>query len=156
MPNSRSKLESVMEPLKRFPAGRASTRLRFVLRRVFAGLLLVAGPAFADITDKETAKPFAAINVTNADPVTVSIIFPDVRGTFPTGAGFTKSVLSGTATYSLTPRSPASAQTFLRGLDFTPTENRIPLGTTETTTFTVRGTDANGSTDIGFPLTVSP
>src|SRR5512138_75268 len=45
----------------------------------------------APITDKDTSRPFDQLALTAADPVSVVLTFPDVRGSFPTGSDFTRS-----------------------------------------------------------------
>ncbi len=94
------------------------------------------------ITDKQTFAPFSGVMIQDpeGDDVTFTISFPSANGTFPTSAGFTFS--GGVYTYT-TAASPGVATTFLQGLVFTPTQNRITIGTTELTQFSVSVTDTN-------------
>ena len=109
------------------------------------------------ITDQQTSQPFSGIQISDPDSndtVTVDITFPDIRGAFPTNSSFTK---QAPGFYRLASQSPSNAQTAVRTLVFTPTANRIPLGTNEITTFTVMATDSTsgvGSNTVN--LTVSP
>src|SRR5512138_1014543 len=45
----------------------------------------------AAITDKGTSRPFDQLALTADDPVSLTFSFPDVRGSFATSPGFTKS-----------------------------------------------------------------
>lgn len=112
------------------------------------------------IDDTETTLPFAAISIGDVDSndtVTVEIRFPDVRGVLTTNANFVKTISGGTAIYTLNSRSPASAETYMKTVVFTPAENRIPIGTTESTIFTAKVTDAaSSSASDTVSVTVTP
>ena len=114
-------------------------------------------PPPADITDKQTSEPFEQITISDTDAgenVTVQISFAAGRGTFSTGGGLSN---PSPGVYLLSARSPGNAQTFLRALDFNPVENRIPIGASETTTFTVEATDeTNHTAQASVNLDVSP
>lgn len=102
--------------------------------------LLNAVPTATD--DKTPAKPFPASTFVEIDDLTVQpleviITFPGDRGFF-TGA-FTE-VSPGVIKFNGT---AAQATTAIRGLVYTPVENRITVGTTEDTVFSV-------SIDDGF------
>ena len=106
------------------------------------------GGSPADITDKQTSQPLSSVNVANAsgNNVTVKVSFDTTHGSFPTGGGLTG---PSAGVYTLSARSAASAQTFLRALTYTPVADRIsvlPVGNSETTPFTVQVVDATNST----------
>jgi len=113
-------------------------------------------PPPSDINDKATGRPFVRVNISDidGDDVTIRITFPDANGSFTTNLDLAK---VGPGIYELSARPPAAAQTYLRALDFIPTENRIPIGSSEDTTFTVRATDGAGAFDEGnVTFTVTP
>jgi hypothetical protein len=111
-------------------------------------------PAPSNIFDNATSTPLDEINISDpdtGDTVTVQIVLttspgttPGQPGTFPTGADLTSPVAG---TYVLSPRLPASAQSFLRALVFTPVQNRIPVTESEFTIFTLTVTDGTGEDD---------
>ena len=96
--------------------------------------------------DKTTVLPFPASTFIEVDDITlqrlvVTIDYPGDRGTL---AGAFTQISPGLLRFTGT---AAQATTAIRGLVYTPVENRITVGTTEATTFTV-------SIDDGF--TASP
>ncbi|HOX01951.1 MAG TPA: Ig-like domain-containing protein [Candidatus Paceibacterota bacterium] len=118
-------------------------------------------PAPSPITDKQTSEPLKKIDLADSDDgeqLSATVKFPDGVGSFPVSApGFTKAVSGSDVIYTLTARSVADAKSYLKALVFTPVQNRIPLGETETTVFTVTATDqssASGSATVS--LAVSP
>lgn len=113
------------------------------------------GAAPAEIGDQSTSKPLATISLADADGdnVTVTISFPAERGTFPTST----LTVDSSGVYTLSSRSAASAASFLADVNFTPGANRIPIGSTETTTFSVTVTDAtSASASATVNLVVHP
>lgn len=105
-----------------------------------APFLLNAVPSATD--DKTPVVPFPASTLIELDDLTlqqlvVTIDYPGDRGTL---AGAFTPVSPGVIRFTGT---AAQATTALRGLVYTPVENRITVGTTEDTTFTV-------SIDDGF------
>lgn len=122
--------------------------------------ILTLPPSVSGITDKQTNFPFVAISITDVDSndtVSVGVSFPDVRGSLATNVNFVKTVSGPTATYTLSSSSPQSAETFLKTVVFTPTQNRILIGSTESTIFTAAVTDAAAATDSGtVSVTVTP
>ncbi|MCC7377683.1 MAG: tandem-95 repeat protein [Verrucomicrobiales bacterium] len=105
-----------------------------------------------DITDKTTTgRPLQKVVVNDpdaGDALTTTIQYTARYGTFPTGGG-----LAGVAgNYSLSVRSAADVQTFLRALTFTPTENIIPLDEEDDVVFTVTVTDLGGP----WPVVLNP
>jgi VCBS repeat-containing protein len=120
---------------------------------------VLAGTAPGATNDKTPVKPFPNATLTEVDdltiqPLAVTITFEGTHGTLA-GAGFTQSgpnavVFNGTA---------ANATTALRNLVYTPFIDRIFIGTTETTTFTVSINDGFTPapvTDNKTVITVTP
>ncbi|TKC09872.1 T9SS type B sorting domain-containing protein [Pedobacter polaris] len=112
---------------------------------------MAAGQA---VTDKTTVLPFSTVTITDAETAqTQSIsVTLDVaaKGSFTTLNGFTNAG-SGIYTYS---GNAANAQTAIRGLVFTPTPNRVAVGSTETTTFTISVNDGVASAVTNNTTTV--
>lgn len=105
--------------------------------------LTVSAPSAFTINDNQTIKPFIYVSFNDVDnsgnqPVTVTVSLDDTnKGSFDaTGTGFVTngSVLKYTNTAS-------AATTAIGNLLFIPTPNRVPVGQSETTTFTVQVTD---------------
>lgn len=95
-------------------------------------------PAAQAIDDTQTISPFAAAVVTDPDgpgvALTVTVTIDDAaKGAFTTPAGF---VAQGGGVYVFN-GTPAEAQTALRAMVFTPAQNRVAPGLTETTSFTI-------------------
>ncbi|MGZ4961054.1 MAG: Ig-like domain-containing protein [Limisphaerales bacterium] len=106
--------------------------------------LTVSGTTNFAITDKQTVQPLGAISFNDVDnsgnqPVIVTVSLDDTnKGAIVVGStGFTLNA-NGTATITNT---DSAATTALAALVFTPSENDVPVGQTETTTFTVRVSD---------------
>ena len=102
----------------------------------------------AGIDDTGTSLPFASMTIDDVDSndaVTVQVRFRSVQGTLATNADFVRTTLGGSAVYTLTSQDADSAETFMRAVVFTPSENRIPVGTTESTIFTARVSDLDGA-----------
>ena len=94
------------------------------------------------ITDKQTATPFSNITITDADnppqTQTVKVVLDNAaKGTLSNLGGF---VHSPAGTYTFT-GTAANAQTAIRGLIFTPTQNRVVPNLIEDTTFTITAND---------------
>jgi len=103
---------------------------------------LVLGQA---VTDKTTIQPFGTATIADVDSANVTVtvtLDTAAKGSFTTLAGFAD---AGGGVYTFT-GAPGAAQTALRALVFTPAENRVAPGATETTTFTVAVADATSST----------
>ncbi|WP_369921082.1 DUF4347 domain-containing protein [Marinomonas polaris] len=97
------------------------------------------------VNDTATLSPFSNVTLTDADNDNVSItvaLDSAVKGTFTsaslTSSGFTD---AGSGSYTLTSTTLASAQAALRALVFDPAENRVAVGLTESTTFTITVND---------------
>ena len=102
----------------------------------------------AEITDKRTAKPFPDVTLTDSDlpaqsiPVQVSIAVG--RGSLAGNASRPGSFNAATGIWSFT-GTTAEATAALRGLIFTPTENRDPPGTVDTVALTLSVSDGTGT-----------
>jgi plastocyanin len=97
---------------------------------------IAPGPQATD--DKSTITPFAGATVVDVDgpgvPLTVTVSLDDAaKGSLTNLGGFTD---QGDGSYIFN-GVQADAETALRGLIFTPAENRVAPGATETTTLTV-------------------
>jgi VCBS repeat-containing protein len=152
--------EIFMEPSKRAQPGPVSKnvlRLLFFLAIAAAGSAQAAPPAISGLTtnystsDKVSTAVFSGINLTAANPVTNTISFTDSHGSFPTNT-LTKTVTGGIATYTLDGRQPTPAANFLDSVLFAPTENRVSVGQTDATIFTLTASDSNGSTSTNVTL----
>ncbi|MGJ8649126.1 MAG: Ig-like domain-containing protein [Opitutaceae bacterium] len=143
----------------------SSMRLRIALISILSlGLSLSAHaaaptidnlPATAATNDNATeSNPFAGVDLDDpdGDNVTVTITVDDDRGTLTSLGVFTK---SATDTYTYT-GPDGTAETRLRQIDFVPVENRIPIGTTEDTTITVKIEDATDEASDTTVITVTP
>jgi VCBS repeat-containing protein len=108
--------------------------------------------------DKTTVVPFPASTFIEVDDITlqqlvVTIDYPGDRGTL---AGAFTQISPGLLRFTGT---AAQATTAIRGLVYTPVENRITVGTTEDTTFTVRIDDSFTASPVVVStavLTVTP
>jgi len=87
-----------------------------------------------NVNDNATVNVFGNIFVAdpNADDISATITLDDNAKGVLTGAG-----LTGSGPYTLASTGAASLQASLRALLFHPTGGRVPVGTTETTTFTL-------------------
>ncbi|MBL9139747.1 MAG: tandem-95 repeat protein, partial [Verrucomicrobiales bacterium] len=119
------------------------------LRVMAASPSISFGAAPADIGDKGTSRPLANVTVADADNhnVTVTISLSVESGTFPTSGPDLS--LTSPGVYTLSARAPSSATTFLANLVFTPTPNRIAIGASETTIFTLTAEDTTSATGSG-------
>ncbi|MCG6122851.1 MAG: DUF4347 domain-containing protein [Microvirga sp.] len=105
-------------------------------------------------TDAATIAPFAAATIVDPDsgqPITVSVTLDDVaRGVF-TAASLTASGFAdqGGGVYALTAADAATAQAALRALVYAPAANRLAVGDSEVSTFTVTVSDGVAATVVG-------
>ncbi|PJE53347.1 DUF4347 domain-containing protein, partial [Marinomonas sp. BSi20584] len=97
------------------------------------------------VNDNATASPFSNITLADADEDAVSItvaLDTAAKGVFTadslTASGFTD---AGSGSYTLASTSLSTAQAALRALVFDPADNRVAVGSTETTTFTITVND---------------
>lgn len=104
-----------------------------------ASLAPPQGTSALVMDDKSSVAPFSGIILRAPPTATVSlrVLFDSSKGAF-TASDFTGP--SGNA-YTLSGRSVSQAQAALRQLVFVPTQNRQPVGSSETTTFTIEATD---------------
>ncbi|WP_160164644.1 Ig-like domain-containing protein [Pedosphaera parvula] len=116
----------------------------------------IAGTAARSTTDKVTIAPFPNVTLSDVDnsgtqQVTVTVFQDDLaKGTILLNAsGFNSS--NGTNTFTGT---PAAATTAIKALTYQPTQNRKPVGSTETTTFTIIVSDSELS-DIDTSTIIS-
>jgi len=108
----------------------------------------VAGQA---VRDSAIVNPFSGITLTDPDggaSETVTITLDSAaKGAFTsaslTASGFSTS--DGGLTYTHAAGTPAALQTALRALVYDPTDNRVAVGSTETTTFTLSVNDGIAS-----------
>ncbi len=107
-----------------------------------------------NVNDNASISPFASIIVAdpNQDPVSALITLDDdSKGTL-SGNG-----LSGTGPYTMASTDFATLQNQLRALSFVPTANRVAIGSTEKTTFTLELSDGVLSdTDIFSSVISNP
>lgn len=103
---------------------------------VFTGA--IAGQA---VNDNATINPFAAVSISDADnseSLTVTVVLDSAeKGAFTDLAGF---IDNGDGNYSFT-GTVAESQDAIRGLVFSPVANRVPVGDTETTNFSISVSD---------------
>ncbi|MBU1117304.1 MAG: DUF4347 domain-containing protein, partial [Bacteroidetes bacterium] len=103
--------------------------------------------ATTNINDTATTTPFSSVTITDADDSdsqTVTITLDTAAKGALSNLG-TGSFDAGTGVYTFTGTAD-QAQAAVRGLVFTPTENHVAPGGTETTTFTISVND--GSTTV--------
>ncbi|MFZ6659048.1 DUF4214 domain-containing protein, partial [Undibacterium sp. TJN19] len=118
---------------------------------------VVAGQA---VTETTTVSPFTGVTITDPDvgASETIIISLDVaaKGAFTAtslaATGF--STADGGLTYTHAAGSPAVVQTAIRGLVFQPGAGRVPVGGTETTTFTISANDGIASAVLNNTTTV--
>ena len=115
----------------------------------------IAGGSSTAIDDTATATPFSGVTIGDLDgPVTVTISLDDAaKGAFSTLNGF--SAANGVYTFSGT---AAEATAAIQGMVFTPAQNRVVVGATETTNFTISVNDGivtTPTTDSATQVTVT-
>ncbi|MCK5429436.1 MAG: hypothetical protein KAI94_08190, partial [Anaerolineales bacterium] len=92
------------------------------------------------VDDNATIEPFTTVTIgdPDSDTITTTVSLDDpTKGTLSNLGGFVESP-AGTYMFIGT---PAAVTTAIRGLIFDPTENRVPVGQTETTTFSISADD---------------
>ncbi|MBR7889685.1 DUF4347 domain-containing protein [Marinomonas sp. A79] len=113
------------------------------------------------VNDAATMSPFGAITLADADNDNVSVtvaLDTAAKGAFTsaslTDSGFTD---AGNGSYTLSSTTLASAQAALRALVFDPADNRVAVGSTETTTFTITVNDGtvNGTNNTTTVISTS-
>src|SRR6185503_3350899 len=113
-------------------------------------------PPLIRITDNQTTRPFSGVTLSDQDERgtqsvhVVVTLDENAKGLFPSNSlgGFT----AGPA-YSFD--GPGAAATLaLRGLLFVPTENRVPLGESETAVFTITVDDGHGGLAVNSGTSV--
>lgn len=111
------------------------------------------------VNDNSTVSPFSAVTITDAESnnVTVTVTLDtQAKGAFTaaslTASGFTD---NGNGSYSLAATTPANAQAAIRQLVFDPADNRVAVGSTETTTFTIAVNDGTTTTNDTTTTVVS-
>lgn len=107
----------------------------------------IEGDASWVINDNAAVAPFSSILLRSPDPITLSLKLDDnAKGGFTASSlaagGFTIQA-DGTIARASGPASDALAA--LRQLVFVPVANRVPVGSDETTTFTLVATGSSGS-----------
>jgi hypothetical protein len=106
------------------------------------------------INDTATTTPFSGVTISDPDPFqTLSVVITldaAAKGAFTSGSLSTAGVTAaGGGIYTVSGRA-AAVTTAIRALVFQPTQNRVAVASTETTTFTVTVTD-----NIATPVTDS-
>jgi VCBS repeat-containing protein len=106
-------------------------------------LASIDGSAFLTINDNQTDTPFTNVIVRGPAIAALTLTLDNIaKGTFTPASlaagGFTGPVGN---TFTRPSGTPASAQAALRQLVFVPTLNHLPVGSNETTTFTILGND---------------
>ncbi|MES2070974.1 MAG: DUF4214 domain-containing protein [Pseudomonadota bacterium] len=117
----------------------------------------VAGQAVGDVA---TLSPFSGITVADPDvgaSETITITLDTAaKGAFTAASlaatGF--STADGGLTYTHVAGTPAAIQAAIRGLVFQPTTGRVPVGSSETTTFTISVNDGIAATVLNNTTTV--
>ncbi|MFZ6682229.1 DUF4214 domain-containing protein, partial [Undibacterium sp. Tian12W] len=112
------------------------------------------------VTETTTVTPFANVTITDPDvgASETIIITLDVaaKGAFTAASlaatGF--STADGGLTYTHAAGTPAVVQAAIRGLVFQPGAGRVPVGSTETTTFTISANDGIASAVLNNTTTV--
>ncbi|WP_416866762.1 MAG: Ig-like domain-containing protein [Imperialibacter sp.] len=127
---------------------------RIINEYSLAAPVVTGAAANQAVNDNATLSPFSTITVQdpNGDNVSATITLDDNANGRLTGAG-----LTGLGPYTLASTDAASLQTSLRALVFSPRENRVASGNTETTTFTLDVRDGTFShTDNRTTVVSSP
>jgi len=99
------------------------------------------------VDDNNIVSPFTVVTITDVDGdnVTISITLDTAaKGVFTAASLDASGFTGGSGVYALASNTPAAAQNAIRLLFFDPADNRVVVGATETTTFTI-------SVDDGIP-----
>ncbi len=107
------------------------------------------------VNDNETVSPFSEVTISDNDADNVSLtvtLDTQAKGSFTTLSGFTD---NGDGSYSFASDTVANGTTAIQGLVFSPTENRVALGETETTTFTITANDGTDTTSDSTTTVIS-
>jgi len=97
------------------------------------------------VNDNATVSPFSALTISDSDGdnVTTTVTLDtNAKGVF-TSTSLSTSGFTGSGPYSLASTTTANAQTAIRQLVFDPSDNRVAVGASETTTFTVGVNDGS-------------
>lgn len=107
------------------------------------------------IYDNQTSKPFASATLTDPDAgdvLTATITYTAAHGVLVPGAGSPALTLGGSPGNYTVSGAVSSVESFLKLLDFNPTDNRLPVSppgdTVESTTFSVVVRDLANATDF--------
>ncbi|MDP1977010.1 DUF4347 domain-containing protein, partial [Undibacterium sp.] len=129
---------------------------------IYTNSLPVIGGVVAGqtVTETTTVSPFTGVTITDPDvgASETIIISLDVaaKGAFTAASlaatGF--STADGGLTYTHAAGSPAVVEAAIRGLVFQPAAGRVPVGGTETTTFTISANDGIASAVLNNTTTV--
>ncbi len=115
---------------------------------------ITGASAGQSVTDKTTLAPFSAVVLADVDHATVSVTITldaAAKGALSNlGAG---SYDAGTGIYAIA-GAPALVTTAVQALVFTPAENRVVPGASETTTFTIAVDDGDAATVTDGATTV--
>jgi len=108
----------------------------------------ITGTAASQATsDNTTSSPFSNVVITGSSSTVTITLDSAAKGAFTsvslTAAGFTTS--NGGLSYTHTSDTAANLQAAMRALVYQPTANRVAVGSTETTTFTVVINDGSQS-----------
>jgi hypothetical protein len=98
------------------------------------------------INDTATTTPFSGVTIADADANNVSVtvtLDTQAKGVLSSLGSFTD---NGNGSYTLAATAAATAQTAIRQLVFNPTDNRVAVGSTEITTFTIAVNDGAATT----------
>jgi hypothetical protein len=91
------------------------------------------------VNDNVDATPFSNITLTDDSSSLTLTVTPDslAKGVFTSASLTTSGFTYSNDVYTLSSKTPDQAQTALKALVYNPTDNRVPVDQTETTTFTV-------------------
>lgn len=126
-------------------------------RVLLTGEPLITGTvAGQGVDDNATIFPFASVVITDDDPALHIEVALDnsIRGVFtPASLAASSFTDAGSGRYTFV-GSPAAATAALRLLSFDPTDNRLPVGLTETTIFTITADDLSTTPTTDSTTTV--
>ncbi len=116
-------------------------------------------PTPVPITDEGSSKPFATAVLTGDNALAISVRFSKDHGTINPVPGLSSAIAGADIVYTLAAQAVGAAQSGLRDLVYTPVADRIPITSSEVTTFQVQATDsvtAAVSAVATVSLTVTP